>query len=87
MASDATVHFPRSSVLSGEGLFGSAGEKILLNQAVDEIHNENVAKLESMTQDEILEEQARIKASLGKTANIRVYFFGTYCKPKNCKGV
>ena len=43
-----------------------AGKKILLNKEVEEIHNENVAKLESMTQEEILEEQARIKASLSK---------------------
>lgn len=86
MASDAGVHFPRSSVISGEGLLGRTGEKILLNQAIEEIHNENVAKLESMTQDEIMEEQARIKASLGKTASTRVYF-GTYCKPKDGKGI
>ena len=43
-----------------------AGKKFSLNKEVEEIHNENVAKLESMTQEEILEEQARIKASLGK---------------------
>lgn len=43
-----------------------AGQKILVNKEVEEIHNENVATLESMTQEEILEEQARIKASLGK---------------------
>ena len=43
-----------------------AGKKILLNKEVEEIHNENVAKLESMTQEDILEEQARIKTSLGK---------------------
>ena len=44
-----------------------AGKKILLNKEVEEIHNENVAKLESMTQEDILEEQSRIKASLGKS--------------------
>ena len=43
-----------------------AGKTMLLNKEVEEIHNENVAKLESMSQEEILEEQARIKASLGK---------------------
>ena len=51
-----------------------AGKKILLNKEVEEIHNENVAKLESMTQEEILEEQARIKASLGEL------FFHAKCK-------
>lgn len=62
----STAKFSKPSLISGEGLVQHAGEKILLNKEVDEIHNENVAKLESMTQEEILEEQARIKASLGE---------------------
>lgn len=61
-----TTQFSKPSLISGEGLVQHAGKKILLNKEVEEIHNENVARLESMTQEEILEEQARIKASLGK---------------------
>lgn len=62
----STAKFSKPSLISGEGLVQQAGKKILLNKEVEEIHNENVAMLESMTQEEILEEQARIKGSLGK---------------------
>lgn len=48
----------------------SGSKEMLLNKEVEEIHKENTAKLESMSHEEILEEQARIKASLGK-AKIR----------------
>jgi len=61
-----TAQFSKPSLISGEGLVEHAGKTMLLNKEVEEIHNENVAKLESMSQEEILEEQARIKASLGK---------------------
>lgn len=44
----------------------SGSKEMLLNKEVEEIHKENVAKLESMSHEEILEEQARIKSSLGK---------------------
>lgn len=47
----------------------SGSKEMLLNKEVEEIHKENVAKLESMSHEEILEEQARIKASLGKARN------------------
>ena len=70
MASNTTAQFPRSSVISGKGLLGCEGDKMLSNRAVEEIHSENLAMLESMTQDEILEEQARIKSSLGKQMNV-----------------
>ncbi|XP_029211731.2 RNA polymerase II-associated protein 1-like isoform X2 [Acropora millepora] len=63
-ASNLTAQFSKSSVISGEGLTGSANERVHLDKAIDEIHSENVARLEAMTKDEILEEQARIKASL-----------------------
>lgn len=66
MESNATRQFPRSSLISGEGLMRSACEKMEANREVEEIHNENIAKLDSMTQDEIMEEQARIKSSLGE---------------------
>ena len=49
---------------------------MVLNKEVEEIHKENIAKLESMSQEEILEEQARIKASLGKARN--------YAQCKSC---
>ena len=65
-ASNVTAQFSKPSLISGEGLTGSANERVHLDKAIDEIHSENVAKLEAMTKDEILEEQARIKASLGK---------------------
>ena len=62
----STPKFPKPSLISGEGLVQHAGKKTLLNKEVEEIHDENIAKLESMTQEEILEEQARIRASLGE---------------------
>ena len=65
-ASNVTAQFSKSSVISGEGLTGSSNERVRLDKAIDEIHCENVARLKAMTKDEILEEQARIKASLGK---------------------
>lgn len=65
-ASNVTAQFSRPSLVSGEGLTGSTNERVHLNKAIEEIHSENVAKLESMTKDEILEEQARIKAALGE---------------------
>ena len=49
---------------------------MVLNKEVEEIHKENIAKLESMSHEEILEEQARIKASLGKSRN--------YAQRKTC---
>ena len=66
MESNATRPFPRSSLISGEGLMRGACEKMEANREVEEIHNENIAKLDSMTRDEIMEEQARIKSSLGE---------------------
>ena len=79
MASKTTAQFPRSSVISGEGLLGCEGGKMLSNRAVEEIHSENLAKLESMTQDEILEEQARIKSSLGKQMIVEFNKSTTLC--------
>ena len=61
--------FVSSSIVSGEGLMQSGSKEMLLNKEVEEIHKENIAKLESMSHEEILEEQARIKASLGKARN------------------
>ena len=55
----------------------SGGKEVLLNKEVEEIHKENIAKLESMSHEEILEEQARIKASLGKARNY-------YAQRKTC---
>ena len=54
----------------------SGSKEMFLNKEVEEIHKENVAKLESMSHEEILEEQARIKASLGKSRN--------YAQRKTC---
>ena len=68
--------FVSSSIVSGEGLMQSGSKEMLLNKEVEEIHKENIAKLESMSQEEILEEQARIKASLGKARN--------YAQCKSC---
>lgn len=68
--------FVSSSIVSGEGLMQSGSKEMLLNKEVEEIHKENVAKLESMSHEEILEEQARIKASLGKARN--------YARHKTC---
>ena len=62
----SAAKFPKPSLISGKGLVQHAGESTLLKKEVEEIHNENIAKLESMTQDEIMEEQARIKSSLGQ---------------------
>ena len=67
MDSNLTTQFPRSFLLSGKGLVQSGGEEMLFNREVEEIHSENVAKLESMLEEEIMEEQARIKSSLGET--------------------
>ena len=68
--------FVNSSVVSGEGLIQSGSKEMVLNKEVEEIHKENIAKLESMSHEEILEEQARIKASLGKSRN--------YAQRKTC---
>ena len=67
MDSKTTTQFPKSFLLSGKGLVQSGGEETLFNREVEQIHSENVAKLESMTEEEIIEEQARIKSSLGET--------------------
>ncbi|XP_068681600.1 RNA polymerase II-associated protein 1-like isoform X1 [Montipora foliosa] len=80
--SNGTAIFFRSSLISGEGLVGCAGERGDLNQAVEKIHTENMAKLESMTEDEVLEEQARIKSTLDPSL---IAFLTSRHKNNNCK--
>ena len=62
------MKYQKSSLISGEGLAQGSERKTLKDKAVDEIHKENVAKLEAMTHEEIMEEQARIKSALGEFA-------------------
>lgn len=66
----SSTEFSKPSLISGEGLVHHADKKTLLDKEVDEIHKENVAKLEAMTHEEIMEEQARIKSALGEFVNI-----------------
>ena len=62
-----TRKFEKSLVITGEGLRHHTGQQeILTDNEVEKIHQENVAKLASMTQEEIKEEQARLRVSLGK---------------------
>ncbi|XP_022799049.1 RNA polymerase II-associated protein 1-like [Stylophora pistillata] len=63
-ADSGQVKYSKSSLISGEGLTQSAEKKTLQDKAVDQIHKENVAKLEAMTHEEIMEEQTRIKSAL-----------------------
>ena len=65
-AGSCPVKYQKSSLISGEGLAQGSERKTLKDKAVDEIHKENVAKLEAMTHEEIMEEQARIKSALGE---------------------
>ena len=67
-ADSGQVKYSKSSLISGEGLTQSAEKKTLQDKAVDQIHKENVAKLEAMTHEEIMEEQTRIKSALGEFA-------------------
>ena len=48
-------------LLTGEGLVGSSMDS---QREVDKIHQENIDRLKSMTKEEILEEQAKLRASL-----------------------
>ena len=65
-AGSCPVKYQKSSLISGEGLAQGSERKTLKDETVDEIHKENVAKLEAMTHEEIMEEQARIKSALGE---------------------
>ena len=59
-----------SHIVSGAGLVNVVGglstSGSLALDEVKKIHDENVAKLSALSKDEILEEQSRIRASLGK---------------------
>ncbi|XP_033001534.1 RNA polymerase II-associated protein 1 isoform X1 [Lacerta agilis] len=54
-----SVHSQRSSIVTGKGLGSLGGE-----QEAQNIHKENVEKLQSMSQEQILEEQKRLLAQL-----------------------
>ncbi|KAF7251660.1 RNA polymerase II-associated protein 1, partial [Varanus komodoensis] len=56
---DNLVNSQCSLIVTGEGLGGLAGKQEALN-----IHKENVEKLQSMTEEQILEEQKRLLAQL-----------------------
>uniref|UniRef100_A0A8D2KXI4 RNA polymerase II associated protein 1 n=1 Tax=Varanus komodoensis TaxID=61221 RepID=A0A8D2KXI4_VARKO len=55
----SVLDFNCSLIVTGEGLGGLAGKQEALN-----IHKENVEKLQSMTEEQILEEQKRLLAQL-----------------------
>ena len=63
-------HALPSHIVSGAGLVNVVGgpstSGSLALDEVKKIHDENVAKLSALSKDEILEEQSRIRASLGK---------------------
>jgi hypothetical protein len=54
-----------SSLISGEGLMAGTGNQISTAKEVENIHKENLDRLATMSKEEILEEQARLKTSLG----------------------
>lgn len=58
-------------LVSGQGLGQGLGQGDSALEGV-KIHRENQARLEGMTQEEILEEQRRLLAQLGKRESIRV---------------
>ena len=55
-----------SSLLTGDGLICSGLSKAQAANELQKIHAENLQLLYSMTQEEILEEQIRVKELLGK---------------------
>ena len=57
--------FKSSSLVTGEGLERESAGKITVVRT--EIHQENVSKLNAMSEKEILERKARIESSLGNT--------------------
>lgn len=55
-----SVHSQQSNIVTGKGLGSLGGE-----QEAQNIHKENLEKLQSMSQEQILEEQKRLLAQLG----------------------
>lgn len=54
------------TLITGEGLHdGDAGQSAVVMTEIQKIHAENVEKLSSMSEKEILEEQARLQQMLG----------------------
>lgn len=54
------------TLITGEGLHGSdAAQPVEAMAEIRRIHEENVKKLSAMSEEEIFEEQAKLKQTLG----------------------
>ena len=61
--------FLRSSLVSGQGLSIAGASPEFARKEVEKIHEENVLQLSAMTEDEILQEQEKMKKLLGMCNN------------------
>ena len=64
--SQASQYLQASSLLTGDGLVCGGLSGVQAAHEMQKIHSENLHFLASLTQEEILEEQIRIKELLGK---------------------
>ncbi|XP_072170727.1 RNA polymerase II-associated protein 1-like [Diadema setosum] len=60
----SSTSFPASRLLDGSGLLAEGVTEDVAKQQAQDIHLENVSKMAAMSEEEILQEQARLKAML-----------------------
>ncbi len=72
-----------SSLVTGDGLVAVSGNNQSVKEDVRKIHEESVAQLSKMTEQELLIEQGKLKQQLGQFRYdyiIIVLFYNNYCK-------
>lgn len=73
---DKIVCLQASSLLTGDGLVCGGLSKAQAANEVKKIHADNLHLLASLSQEEILEEQTRLKELLGKCCKFKSKYFG-----------
>ena len=65
-------------VITGEGLQDCETDISSAVVEMQQIHEENLKKLSSMSEKEILEEQTKLKQMLGNKLNLLIIFYSSY---------
>ena len=58
--------FLRSTLVSGEGLTAVGASSKTVSEEMERIHQENIAELSKMSEEEIKREQEKLRKQLGK---------------------
>lgn len=69
-SSVAWDRFLHSSLVSGEGLLAVGGDRDSVRKDMRKIHQENIDQLSKMSEEEIVQEQNKIKQQLGTLKSV-----------------